>query len=75
MLSSSLHEFFKLSKTTSPQKLFAYDCVTLYRLSLFVSAITKQKVTHFNLMNTNVKHMNKSDRFWEVRSSLFMNLF
>ena len=29
-LSSSLDELFKLSKTTSLQKLFAYDCVTLY---------------------------------------------
>ena len=30
MLSSSLDTFLKLSKTTYPQKLFAYDCVTLY---------------------------------------------
>ena len=30
MLSSSLDTLLKLSKTTSPQKLFAYDCVTLY---------------------------------------------
>ena len=30
MLSSSLDALLKVSKTTSPQKLFAYDCVTLY---------------------------------------------
>ena len=30
MLSSSLHTLLKVSKTTSPKKLFAYDCVTLY---------------------------------------------
>ena len=29
-MSSSLDTLLKLSKTTSPQKLFAYDCVTLY---------------------------------------------
>ena len=31
MLSSSLYTLLTLSKTTSPQELFAYDCVTLYR--------------------------------------------
>ena len=30
MLSSSLDTLLKLSKTSSPQKLFAKDCVTLY---------------------------------------------
>ena len=30
MLSSSLYTMLKLSKTTSPNKLFDYDCVTLY---------------------------------------------
>ena len=30
MLSSSIDKLLKVSKTTSPQKLFAYDCVTLY---------------------------------------------
>ena len=30
MLSSSLDTLLKVSKTTSTQKLFAYDCVTLY---------------------------------------------
>ena len=34
MLSSSLDELLKLSKTSSPQKLFDYDCVTLYDLNL-----------------------------------------
>ena len=30
MLSSSLDTLLKVSKTTSPQKRFAYDCETLY---------------------------------------------
>ena len=30
MLSSSLDTLLKVAKTTSPQKLFDYDCVTLY---------------------------------------------
>ena len=30
MVSSSLDTLLKVSKTTYPQKLFAYDCVTLY---------------------------------------------
>ena len=34
MLSSFLDTLLKVSKTTSPQKLFAYDCVTLYVYSL-----------------------------------------
>ena len=36
MLSSSLDAMLKLSKTTSPPKLFDYDCVTLYPI-MFVS--------------------------------------
>ena len=32
MLSSSLDALLKLSKVTSPQKLFDYDCITLYSL-------------------------------------------
>ena len=32
MLSSSLDTLLKVSITTSPQKLFAYDCVTLYNV-------------------------------------------
>ena len=30
MLSLSLYGMLKLSKTISPQKLFVYDCITLY---------------------------------------------
>ena len=30
MLSSSCNALLKLSKTTYPQKLFDYDCITLY---------------------------------------------
>ena len=32
MLHLSLDALLKLSKTPSPQKLFDYDCVTLYNL-------------------------------------------
>ena len=35
MLSSSLDTLLKVSKTTYPQKLFAYDCVTLYMANDF----------------------------------------
>ena len=31
MLSSFLDTLLKVSKTTPPKKLFAYDCVTLYQ--------------------------------------------
>ena len=34
MLSSSLYAMLKLSKTSSPQKLFDNDCVTLYNSGL-----------------------------------------
>ena len=33
MLSSSLDALLKLPKMISPQKLFDYDCVTLYNFS------------------------------------------
>ena len=39
MLSSSQDTLLKVSKTTSPQKLFDYDCVTLYQtlyLTLYI---------------------------------------
>ena len=34
MLSSSLDTLLKVSKTTYPKEIFAYDCVTLYSNSL-----------------------------------------
>ena len=37
MLSSSIDKLLKVSKTTSPQKLSAYDCVTLYICNMYVS--------------------------------------
>ena len=36
MLFSSLDTLFKVSKTTSPQKLFAYECITLYQNTMFL---------------------------------------
>ena len=41
MLSSSLDTLLKVSKTTSPLKLFAYDCVTLY---ILISIMTGQEL-------------------------------
>ena len=35
MLSSSLDTLLKMSKTTYPKKLFAYDCVTLYIIIIY----------------------------------------
>ena len=43
MLSSSLFAMIKMSKTSSPQKLFDYDCVTLY-VSIDVSVVDIEKV-------------------------------
>ena len=49
MSSSSLDTLLKLSKTTSPQKLFAYDCVRPYvnsgkdlKLNILVSAESRR---------------------------------
>ena len=39
MFSPPLDALLKLSKTSSPQKLFEYDCVTLYNI-LLISSIT-----------------------------------
>ena len=39
MLSSSLDALLKLSKTSSPQKLFDYDCVTLYLVKSDLSSV------------------------------------
>ena len=46
MLSVSIYAMIKLSKTPSPQKLFDYDCVTLYHMNL-KSLMTKQgRIVH-----------------------------
>ena len=39
MLSSSLDALLKVSKTSSPQKLFDYDCVTLYLCVIHVGTV------------------------------------
>ena len=41
MLSSSLYAMLKLSKTTSPNKLFDYDCVTLYMCYICLTSEVK----------------------------------
>ena len=44
MLSSSLDALLKLSKTTSAQKLFDYDCVTLWIYINIQGAIAFQDI-------------------------------
>ena len=46
MLSLSLYAMLKLSKTTSPQKLFDHDCITLYT---FLNLIQTFIFFHFSL--------------------------
>ena len=44
MLSSSLDALSKLSKTSSPPKLFDYDCVTLYfPRTKYLSPVDREK--------------------------------
>ena len=45
MLSSSLDAFLKVSKTTTPQKLFDYDFVTLHIIS---NSVTKSDGNSFS---------------------------
>ena len=45
MLSSSLDPLLKVSKTTFPQKLFAYDCVTLYISEIILWSTLKMSWT------------------------------
>ena len=46
MLSSSVDTLLKVSKTTSPKKLFDYDCVTLYEYTVY-----KQSLVDFLRIN------------------------
>ena len=62
MLSSSLYAFIKLSKMTSPQKLFVYDCLTLYINQWF------QLSRHRRLVGYGV---HKIDIKSETRTALF----
>ena len=48
MLSSSLDTLLKVSKTTYPQKLFAFDCVTLY---MYAEWSACQSVFHNSLVS------------------------
>ena len=54
MLSSSLDTLLKLSKTTSPQKLLAYDCVTLYIKSF--KCFKQLSALYLIQMNINIYH-------------------
>ena len=44
MLSSSLDTLLMMSKTTSPKKLFGYDCVTLYNQCVFYADLVLKGV-------------------------------
>ena len=57
MLSSSLDTLLKVTKTTSPQKLLAYDCVTMYFLSY--KCLTKAKNKAAVISDTNGTNQNK----------------
>ena len=39
MLYPSLDTLLKVSKTTSPQNLFVYDCVTLYHIRIIIKDV------------------------------------
>ena len=41
MLSSSRDALLKLFKTTSSQKLFPFDCITLYNIYIYICIILK----------------------------------
>ena len=51
MLSSSLYTMLKLSKASSPQKLFDYDRVTLYKIS-------QQILLRLGILNIYISHAN-----------------
>ena len=55
MLSSSLHTMLKSSKTTSPNKLFDYDCVTLYKNRDLICTY----ITHNKLYMNRIWHCDK----------------
>ena len=58
MLFSSLDTLLKVSKTTSPQKLSAYDCVTLY--VNWGVRIIKISVLMDQSLELNLQHQNKT---------------
>ena len=50
MLSSSLDTLLNVSKTTSPQKLFAYDCtmyIDKYRIPAFIMLAPNVFLDHY----------------------------
>ena len=68
MLSSFHYTMLKLSKTTSSDNLFDYDCVTLYRRTLYYASplMTKSywctKVVYF-------RHQEKNRCMWKLAVS------
>ena len=63
MLSSSLDILLKASKTTYPQKAFAYDCVTLYNIYVYCSIVDPNP----NLDPKDQNHQNIIPEFSERR--------
>ena len=54
MLSSSLDTLLKVSKTTSLQKLFAYDCATLY-IHMYILVKRKRTKNSTKTPNKNIE--------------------
>ena len=57
MLSSSLDALLKLSKTTSPQKLLNYDCLTLDLVVDDVEGEDAEGVLHFLTATAAIPHI------------------
>ena len=74
MLSSSLYILSKLSKTTSPKKLFDYDCVTLY--TFLVEVATHRAILHQGiLLNEEEKKIPPTKSHWAGVDIFFCNVF
>ena len=81
MLSSSLYTLIKLSKTTSPQKLFDNDCVTLYikiyniKLQSFSNKKFKGMSSLTDSMCICTMYYNRCPRMWLSSTSVFWEPF
>ena len=62
MLSSSLWKMLKLSKTTSPNKLFDYDCVTLYQLIIFTNTKRQREKKAYRRKKDTGKHRRATEK-------------
>ena len=62
MLSSSLDTLLKVSKTRSHQKLFAYDCLTLYFASLEEFGLRTKKQIYKVLTKVFIEEKTQSEK-------------